>query len=466
MSISSILNIAKNALLATQCSIQITANNISNVNTEGYSRQAPVVEPQGSVKIGNAILGNGVYIKGVMRYTDKYLERQLTEKNTELKENSLYKTYYDRIEAIISEENSKLSETITRFFNSWHELSLNPYSLSQREGVRASASDLCLVIRNIYNSLFKLQMELDEKLKTEIEDVNRISSEIADLNKRIFEGSSGRVGDNDLMDKRQLLLKELSGRIKITYFEDDFGMITVLTRSGNLLVDGGTSYELSSAITDENGFSSVAWKDALGNLIDISSTLEGGELKGIIEMRDGVINELMNEVDLLAQTLIDEVNGLHKSGYTLSGKEGIPFFKELSQYFAKDIDISEDIKSDLRNIVASEELDGGKPVGGGIATEIAGLIDKKIFFNGTSSITEFVSSMNNRIGQIARGASERLDFSESTYSIMEKQRESVSGVSIDEEMANLIRYQYAYQAASRLFNIADELFKNLIDAVR
>lgn len=473
MSISSILNIAKNALLATQYSIQITANNISNINTEGYSRQAPVLEPESAVRIGNAILGNGVYIKGVVRYTDKYLERQLSEKNTELSENRVYHTYYERIEAVLNEENSKLSESIMEFFNNWHELSLNPYSVSVREGIKASAQNMCQVIRNLYNSLFQIQIELDEKLRVEIEDVNRITEEIADLNRRIFESSSGTMGDNDLMDKRQMLIRELSGKIKITYFEDNFGMITILTKSGNLLVDGGRSYNLSPIERGTQGFSGVGWQDTIGNLTDITDLLEGGELKALIKMREGVIDQFLGDLNALAETIITEVNTLHKAGYTLDGENEIPFFKEIQAYFAKDIDLSDEVKLSVRNIAASEDIVGGNPIGGGVALGITSLANKKVDFVNEktgelskSTISEFISSINSRIGQLTRNASQIKEFSEATYSIMEKQRESVSGVSIDEEIANLIRYQYAYQAASRLFNIADELFKSLIEAVR
>ncbi len=466
MSISSILNIAKNALFAAQCSIQVTANNISNLNTAGYSRQVAVLEPQSSVKIGGAILGNGVYVSGVMRYTDKYIERQLSEKNTELEENRVYRKYSERIEALISEENSKLSEVVNDFFNLWHELSLNPYSVSSREAVRSSASRLCSVIKNLYNSLFNLQVELDEKLSFSIENVNRLLAEIADLNRRIFQGSSKTSGDNALMDKRQMLLRELSGEMDISYFENDFGMITVLTRNGTLLVDGGTSYKLERIDAGNKGFSRVAWKDQLNNLVDITSTIGGGRLKATIHLRDNVIESLLSELDELAKGLVQTVNALHAEGYNLYGRDGIPFFEEITQYFAKDIDLSSQVRSDVKNIAASEEVDGQSPLGGDIARRMANLLNEKIYHGGKATVVEFISSINNKIGQLAKDWTEKAEFSEATYLIMEKQRESVSGVSLDEEISNLIRYGYAYQAAARLFTIADELFKSLIDAVR
>lgn len=468
MSISSILNIAKNALLATQYSIQITANNIANINTPGYSRQVPVFEAEASFRIGGAILGSGVHIKNVIRHANRYLERQLSEKNTELSENTIYRTYFDRIENLINEDHSKLSYAVTQFFNSWHELSLDPLSVTAREIVKANGENLARIIRDLYNNLFQIQIELDEKLKVEIEDINRMTKEIAELNRRIFENSQGTQGDNNLMDKRQVLLRELSGKLKITYFEDDFGMFTVLTKGGRVLVDGGKSYSLSAIETGQWGFSGVAWVDPQKRQIDITGTLEGGGLHAIIKMRDEALQKIISDLDFFAKTLIREVNNLHVGGYTLAGTTGIPFFKDLTEYFAKDIDLSEEVKSNSKNIAASEEVSAlGVPVGNAVAYNIASLIDKRLDFETErSTFTDFLSALNSRLGQLARNANELEEFSRETYTMIEKQRESISGVSIDEEIANLIRFQYAYQAASRLFSAADELFRSIIEAVR
>jgi len=471
MSISAILNIAKNALLANQVGVQVTSHNISNVNTEGYSRQEVVFDEQLSVRIGNALVGNGVFASGVIRHYDQYLERELSKKNSEFYENKTYSEYLQRIESILNEDNTKLTSTITEFFNNWQELSLDPESLAVREGIKTSAQNLCRVIRDIYNSLTQLQTELNSKVKSELDEINRITSTIVDLNKRIFEGSSQTGEANDYLDERQKLLKELAGKLDINYFEDKYGMVTVLTKDGKLLVDGGNSWELGVLNDTDTGFYRVGLKNSSGNLTDITDGITGGSLKGLIGMRDEEVVSFMNDLDTLARVLIEKVNEIHETGYILNhdplitDPDGIPFFKELTGYYAKDIDLSDEVKADIRNIAASEELISGEPAGNGIALKISALMDENLFYDGTTTLTNYTSSITERIGELTKGAVAIAQYSEDTMAVMEKQRESVSGVSLDEEMANLIKFQYAYQAAARFFAVADELFKSILEAV-
>jgi flagellar hook-associated protein 1 FlgK len=473
MSITSILNIAKNALSVNQASVQVTSHNISNVNTEGYARQEVILEEEAPSLIGTAFLGNGVRVSGVIRYYDKYLDQQISKKNTELGEQQVYKKYFKRIESALNEDNTKLTENITSFFNAWQELSTDPQSVSAREGIAASGQNMKRSINSIYNGLKDIQIELNNNIKMEIADINRIVASIADLNNRIFEGSSGSSEANDYLDKRTQYVKELSGKIDIISFEDQYGRMSVLTSKGKALVDGGNSWELGVMNDDETGFYKVGWKDSSGNLTDITDDISGGSIHGLVEMRDGQINDFITDIDKLAEVIITEVNDIHTAGYTLNhdpadlNADGIPFFEEITENYAKNIDLSEKVKTDLKNIAASSGVDAaGSPIGNDIALNISALMDENIFNGGTSTIVNYTSSITNRIGQLTKGANDFAQYSEDTMQAMEKQRESVSGVSLDEEMANLMKYQYAFQASSRLFTVADELFQSILEAVR
>ncbi|HOJ42538.1 MAG TPA: flagellar basal body protein, partial [Syntrophorhabdaceae bacterium] len=151
MSISSILNIAKNALSANQMALQVTSHNIANVNTKGYARQTPVFKEEAASSIGGILIGNGVKVDSVIRFYDKYIEKQLASKNSEYQERSIYSQYFDRIEGVLNEDNTKLTSSITEFFNFWQELSTDPESTSAREGILASANGMSRTINNIYN---------------------------------------------------------------------------------------------------------------------------------------------------------------------------------------------------------------------------------------------------------------------------------------------------------------------------
>ncbi|MCX8111077.1 MAG: flagellar hook-associated protein FlgK [Syntrophorhabdaceae bacterium] len=473
MSISSILNIAKNALSANQIAVQVTSHNISNVNTKGYARQTPVFEEESASSVGGILIGNGVKVDSVIRYYDRYIEKQLAGKNNELQEQTIYSQYFERIEGILNEDSTKLTSSITAFFNAWQELSADPESTAVREGILAAATNMSRSINNIYNGLKGIQIELNNKLKLEIDDINTITSAIADLNNMIYKRSGLTSEANDYLNRRTEYIKELSGKLDITYFEDDFGRVTILTSKGKPLVDGGQSWQLTVTDNEDTGFYNLGWKDPSGNITDITNNITGGRVRGLIEMRDGQINDFIYSMDELARAIIEEVNTIHKKGYTLNHNtsstdpDNIAFFNEITGNYSKDMAVSDKVKADIKNIAAASKIDStsGKPIGNGIALNIASLIDQNILEGGKSNIVDFTSSITNRVGQLSKSAKNFLEYSEDTMQIMEKQRESVSGVSLDEEMANLIKFQYAFQAASRLFTVADELFQSILEAV-
>jgi flagellar hook-associated protein 1 len=474
MSISSILNIAKNALSVNQSAVQVTSHNISNANTEGYARQEVRLEEETPTLIGTCLLGNGVKVSGVLRYYDKYLDQQISEKNTDLGEQQIYQKYFERIESILNEDSTSLTDNITNFFNAWQDLSVDPQSVSVREGIASSGQNMNRSINNIYNGLKNIQIELNDNVNMEIDDVNRIIASIADLNNKIFAGSAGSGEANDYLDKRTQYVKELSGIMDVTSFEDQYGRMTVMTSKGKTLVDGGKSWELGVMNDATTGFYNVGWKDSSGNLTDITDYINGGSLHGLIEMRDGQINDFIADIDELARVIITEVNDIHEDGYSLNHTEkfpidtpdGISFFKNITENYAKNIDLSDEVKADLKNIAASSEAESGTPIGNSIALDIAALIDGNLFNSGTATVVNYTSSITNKIGQLSKGANDSAQYSDDTMQAMVKQRESVSGVSLDEEMANLMKYQYAFQASSRLFTIADELFQSILEAVR
>jgi flagellar hook-associated protein 1 len=475
MSISSILNIAKNSLTVNQVSVQVTSHNISNVNTEGYSRQEVVLEEEAPSLIGGCLLGNGVKATGVKRYYDKYLDQQIFKKNTESGEQQIYQKYFERIESVLNEDSTKLTNNITDFFNSWQELSTDPQNVAVREGVISSGQNMNRSINNIYKGLKGIQLEQNENVKMEVADINTITTSIADLNNKIFAGSSGSSEANDYLDKRNQYVKELSGILGVTSFEDQYGRMTILTSGGKSLVDGGKSWELDTMDDGVTGFYKVGWKDSSGNITDITDNIGSGSLHGLIEMRDGKVNDFIGDIDKLAKGIIEEVNNVHENGYSLNhavtvpdAPDGIPFFKKITGNYAKNIDISDEVKADSKNVAASSEVDAvtGKPIGNSIALDIANLIDENLFNGNTATIVNYTASITNNIGQLTKGAENAAQYSKDTLQAMEKQRESVSGVSLDEEMANLMKFQYAYQASSRLFSVADELFQSILEAVR
>lgn len=460
MSISSILNIAKNAMFANQTSLQVTSNNIANVNTEGYAKQEAVFEEGVPVSTIAGLLGSGVKISEIVAYYDKYIEKMITDKNTTLEQQKTAEQYFTRIESIVNEDNSNLTQDIVDFFNSWQELSADSANTSNRLAVVVNGQQLSSKIRFMYSQLKSLQTDANNNIKQEVDRINRITSSIAELNQKIFESSSGGEGVNKYINERTNLLKELSAKMDIISFEDSEGRLTIMTSGGKPLVDSSLSWDLEAHVGDD-GMYSIRWLGGSGTSYDITNEIKGGSISALVSTRDTYIPEFISDLDGLAQGIIEEVNDLHASAYNLYGQTGVNFFNDITKYYAKDIDLTDDIKGDIKMVATSSS--STNLYDNDIALGIAALGDSTIFDGGQSSAVTYITTMISKAGEYTRQAEDLASFNEDTMTILKQERESVSGVSLDEEMANLIKYQYAFQASARLFNVADTLFQSLLD---
>ncbi len=465
MSISSILNIAKNSLLATQTSIQTTSHNIANVNTKGYARQEAILEEATPIPTDIGFMGDGVRVRGIIRYADKYLENVIAEKNSSLGQQETVEKYLTRIEAVYNDNNSKLSSRISEFFNGWHDLSVDPTSVPVRTNIAMKGENLARTIRDMYDELKSLQLELDSNVTKEVEEINGILKSIAELNNKVFQGgiSGGEAGD--YMDQRAELYKSLSARMDVMSVEDKYGRLTVLTSHGKVLVDGNQYWSLAPMRNEQTGFQGIAWTDSSGNSVDITGEIRAGKLKALTDTRDSIIGgKLIGDLDALAKSLMDEVNQVHRGGVNLNGTTDVPFFTELAGNYAKDIGVNSAVREDVKNIAATSSA--LNPTGNDIAVTIAALGEERIGINGLpTTFGGYVASMVSDVGQLTSNAKDSAAYERDTMQIMEKQREAMSGVSIDEEMANLIKFQHAYTASARLFSIADKLFETLVNMV-
>jgi flagellar hook-associated protein 1 FlgK len=463
--VRSIFDIAKGALTANQLALQTVSHNIANVDTKGYARQEAVLEESMPLPSPVGLLGNGVKVIEVRRYIDKYLENTIVKKRTDLEFQKTSGKYLEQMEGILNEDNSKLTENMTQFFNAWQELSTDPSGIPARIALLTRGENLARGIRTVYRDLRGLQSEINQTIGQEVDSINRITTSIADLNQRIFDGA-GDGEANDYLNRRTELLKELSGKLEIVSFEDNFGRITVMTGKGKALVDGLNHWNLQAHDPQGTGFSRIAWEDSGGNLSDITSDIESGTLGALLTERDVHAEEFIDQLNGLAQTIMNVVNQTHEAGYNLNQTSGISFFKPLTQSYAADIDVSAEIKNDVNNIASTSSPD--RPTDNDIALQIAALGEADLTFtaNGTTVTTtpaHFVSSILAGVGELTRNSIDSEEYQQNTMNLLEKQREGVSGVSLDEELTNLMQYQRAYQAAARLITVADELLVTLME---
>jgi flagellar hook-associated protein 1 len=465
MGVTSILNIAKNALFAQQTALQVTSNNIANVNTPGYARQEAILTEETAIPTDTGLIGNGVQVLSVMSHYSRYLESSLAREATSFEEQKTYEQYFSRIESVLDENNTKLTSNINAFFNAWQDLSTDPTSTTSRLNVATSGANLTNGIRSTYSELRDMQLEVNDKIGQDVSDINDILNSIAQLNSQIIALNASGIQNSSFGSQRAQLVQKLSAKMQIQTFEDGQGGLTIMTSGGKTLVDKETVFGLTAEGSLGDNFYRVLWSGNGSSSEDITDSIVGGTVKSLIDLRDNQISGFLDTIDGLAQSLVTEVNAIHSTGYTSTGVTGIDFFKAESGDYALTFDLSDEVKADSRNIVATSSL--SNPTDNDKALAISHLGVASVTIGGRSSTyTDYGASIASRIGSLSQNAKDLSEYHQDLMTAIQSQRDSVSGVSIDEEMSNLIKFQYAYQAAARLVNVADTLMQSLLEIAR
>jgi flagellar hook-associated protein 1 len=321
--ITLVTNIAREALFAQQKGVDVTAHNIANVNTPGYSRQKLILEASDVTPLLRLKLGYGVNADSVQQLTDQFVTRSLFNRTSTL---SFYETQsitLDYLQGIFNEATENgLNKVMADFWNSWQDLVNNPGGMPERTALLQNASNLCQKFQITRNSLFQSQQEMNTNLAGAIAEINKLTEQIAQTNDRIVESEAVGTTANDLRDQRNNLVQELSQYFDLTYLETEAGAYTVLTKSGIALVDGDQCWTLS-----QEG-DNIYWNNIE---TDVSSRLTGGKVGAWLDLRDDILPQYMANLDELAGTIIHEVNALHYiDGYTLDGDGHKYFFNHLN----------------------------------------------------------------------------------------------------------------------------------------
>ncbi len=554
-----VLNLAGNALLTQQKAISVTGNNIANVNTPGYSRQKLMLENKTPVQSSVGPMGTGVEAVGVERVYDRFLGVQINSESEGLGRWETRKDGLELAEVIFDESGDfGLSQFLSQFWGAWQDLTNDPSGYNERVVLQTKSEVMTGTFNRIYSDLQKASEGFDARIEGAVEEINRLSQRIADLNAKIMEVEATGYSANDYRDQRDLALNELAGLIDINTFEDATGRVTVSVGAGQTLVESNSSRNLTTQI---NGFGSkdIAWVGQDGTMVNITGNISNGKLKGWLEARDVDIRGYMRQLDILAEGLMERVNNLHQAGYSLDGSTGNDFFTGIATASGSmdslltitaepggtgnirvtlvgggtagaetvttdavtgDIQIAiEDGVSNGAQIVAALQAHSGintvvaaapgaawdlsagtntAALSGGSSAEaiqvniaistnldliaasstsagIPGNNDQAIAIanlqhaltmNGNSSTFEdSYNSLVSKVGGDVQNANAYFNHQSDMVVQLENRRESISGVSLDEEMINLIKFQTAYNAAAKLISTADELLQTVLDMV-
>jgi flagellar hook-associated protein 1 FlgK len=466
MDIFGVLNMGSKALTVQQKGIYVTGNNIANVNTPGYSRQRLIMSSDVPINTGIGPVGSGVTANEVERVYQRFLGVQINNETQSLGQWEAHKDSLERVESIFNESGGYgLNQVMSEFWNGWQDLTNNPSGPVERTVLVAKSEMLAATFSQNYEDLQQIQRDLDSNIEGAVEEINRLSENMVDLNQKIIQMEAGGHTANDYRDQRDLVLKELSELIDIDSFEDASGAVTVSVGSGQALVEGTHTYNLSTQ-PDASGHRDITWVDSSGNSVIISNDISKGKLKGWLDARDVDINDSLNKLDTLAQNLMTEVNTLHANGYGLDGSTGNVFFAGAAT--AAGIQVNPLIVNDTNLIAAAEgfnSVPGDKPGDSGNAIAIANLQGAQTMNGNTTTYGAYYDSMVSEAGLAVQQATSYYEHQSQMVLQVENYRESISGVSIDEETVNLIKFQNAYQAAAKLISTADEMMQTVLNMI-
>ncbi len=451
--LSGTLGIAVNALMADQGALEVTSNNIANANTPGYTRQQANLVEQQPVQIGDLLFGEGVTLQSIQSIRDPVLEMRIQQENQVQGKLSSFVDGANQVQSLFNEaQGVGLESVLSQFFNSFQALSTDPTSMPLRQGVLSAAQNLVDAFHQASAGLTQIKSGLDQTAVQDVSQVNVLASEIAKVDSQI---SSAQVaGDNAgaLVDQRTQLVNQLSSLIGITVTNNESGTYTLSTQNGTPLVDGVQSFSLQTQLDPSSGTQHVYFN---GN--DITSTITEGALGGIFQVRDQMIPSVQSSLDNLAASIVSSVNTQHAAGYDLSGNAGGSFFAPLSGTPGAASQISLAI-SDPSSIAASSD---GTLGSNGNALALASIQNQPIVSG--QDVTDYYASLVDNVGSQVSFANSQQQAETALVQQLQNQLQSVSGVSIDEEAANLVMFQQAYEASAKVVSVVDQLMETTIN---
>lgn len=455
-----LMNIAQSSLYTQQQAINVTGNNIANVNTPGYTRQRlNLISKQPTIS-GTHLIGTGVTSEqGIQRFYDQFLGGQLSAQNEGLGRWEAQQDALQKIELMFDEVSGfGLSGAMSQYWNAWQDVANQPAGVVERTSLVSAGQYMAETFNNIAESLGTLREDIDLHVDSIVDEVNSMARQIAELNNKITQQEVTGHNANTLRDERDQLVFNLSKMIDIQSFEDGDGHISVAVGNGKPLVERTSSWTLTTA--DNGGVQNVLWQDSSGASVDITSQIDGGELQGWLQSRDVLLDDYATRLDDLANAVMAEVNALHSTGTTLDGvtTTGVDFFTGSN---AGTIAVNANIVANT-DLIAAASAGGAIPGDNSNAILIANLQSDSTLMPGNSTFDSFYNALVGDIGSDVQSAGFNYDHQTTMVDSLENYRLEVSGVSLDEEMVNLIQHQHAYDAAAKMINAADEMLSALM----
>ena len=549
------LSIGVSALSSLQRAIATTGHNIANVNTEGYSKQSVIFGARPPQDIGVGYLGSGTQIESIDRAFNQFLTSDVQTRTASNSFFQLYSTTAGRLDELLADPSTSLSEAMDQFFAAAEAVSNSPTSLPERQVMLSEAETLVQRFQYVVGRVDDVATELNSRIETSVAEINQLSENIAVLNREIANATARGTGvPSDLLDQRYVLGPRLSGLVKTSTQPQEDGALNVFIGRGQPLIIGANAETLATELDPQlSGTLRVTLTAGPSISADVSNFLTGGELGAALTAADELIEPTRRELNLLAAGFAETFNAVQEGGDDLTGTDGVPMFTPVEDIVRTASDVNDNTPNSgnanvtftvtdvtqltgdsyeleytaggvtLKNLTTNTVTTlGGSPAtvdgfeitydplvpgaGAGanegdaciidpvfqaarlIEVEIddpaliaaaadgqaAGnnqnmlamieLRDQSLLKGGTTSFTDMYSSLVTDVAGRTQRAKSSAETEETLLSSAIERQSSLQGVSLDEEAANLIRFQQAYQAAAQIVAVSGEVFETLIAA--
>jgi len=448
------LSVALSALSVSQQEMETTSNNVANANTPGYSREVPVTSAGDPVEIGSLSVGTGVVLQKIESLRDPMLQIQINQTTQQNSSLNASLTQLQQIQTQFASASSGIGADISNFFKSLQQLSPDPSSSPLRQGVLTAADTLATDFNTTARNLQVQRGNVDQNVALAVSQVNGLTSQIAGVDQQISNLQSINQNPGALVDKRNTLIYQLSGLIDVQVIPTDQG-ITLTTSNGTTLVSGARSFGLTTQI-------SSGVEHIIASTRDITTSLAGGSLAGLIQIRDQTIPSIGASLDQLAADLATNVNAANAKGWDLSdpSQPGGDIFQAPP---ADGVGAAATLTVSLTDpLLLAASSDGSTGSDGNLAN-LAAVADSALSTQQAQTPIDFYSNLVSQVGSDTSNTSADAESSGLILQQLQDQNGSVSGVSLNEEAGNLVQYQTAYQAAARVVSTVSALLNDAVN---
>jgi flagellar hook-associated protein 1 FlgK len=466
MSIGSILNSARQGMRAQQTAVQIASNNIANAETVGYSRQRVDLRAALPTRFSFGTVGTGVEIAGISRSRDALLDMAYRSNSQASTNASTRSATLTEIQNVFNEpSDTGLSASLDAFWGAWSDLANDPTNTAAKSMVRQAGNNVASTLNRFASQLDQIDQFNREGMNADVNSANNIARSIADLNTQIISAETGNQTANDLRDQRDVLLDKLSDLVGGQFVEHADGAIAYYV-GGRMLIDHD---DVKPMTMNDNYPPTVTMPQNASPVTGI-----GGSLGARLEISTTDIPSTMSKLDGIAAGLITNINAIHSTGTTYNGNPPVGaaagnFFDATTPATARAIKLDPTMTSG--SAVAAAAPGNPGPGNNAVAAALTALRSTAVSLTdstGTTSATfsDFFSETVGTVATAVKDATDQAAVQKTLASNADSRRQSVSGVSTDEELVSVIEHQHAYQAAARLVTVVDEMMATLVELGR